>query len=200
MIVSQRTFFIFRRFEYLKFKYLLKVESDVEQPEEDEWYTHDKKNSLTIKNASPFTKVFENIQKDSGVDNESGEENVLYNPDFIQFSQNFFMPYIFIWGGYIFREMDPDYSIVKTDHGCIEKYFSTTKRVRGHIPIVPAKHVLLSFKTVIASCVMFTDTKQKSQKEKSKADKQDCKYHFPLSRILISLKFFYIFRFRRERD
>ena len=73
MIVSLRTFFIFRRFEYLKFKYLLKVESDVEQPEEDEWYTHDKKNSLTIKNASPFTKVFENIQKDSGVDNESGE-------------------------------------------------------------------------------------------------------------------------------
>lgn len=66
------------------------IENDVEQQEEDEWYTHDKKNSLTLKNASPFTKVFENIQKDRGVENESGDENLLYNPDFIQFLQNFF--------------------------------------------------------------------------------------------------------------
>ena len=110
-------------------------------------------------------------------DSESGEENLLYYPEFIKFLQSFFMPYIFIWGGYIFRNMDSTYSITKIDQGCIEKYFGTTKRVRGNIPLVPAKHVLLSFKTVIANCVMFTETQELRTKHRETGkQKDDCKY------------------------
>ena len=74
------------------------------------------------------------------------------------------MPYIFIWGAFIFRNMDPSYSITKIDQGCIEKYFGTIKRIRGHLPKVPARHVLLSLKYVLANCAMFTPSKNENTK------------------------------------
>ena len=76
------------------------------------------------------------------------------------------MPYIFIWGGYIFRNMDPSYSVTKIDQGCIEKYFGTIKRIRGHQPIVPvpAKHVLHSMKYVLANCIIITAPKAMKRK------------------------------------
>ena len=82
------------------------------------------------------------------------------------------MPYIFIWGAFVFRNMDPTYSITRIDQGCIEKHFGTKKRVKGHQPINPAKYVLDSFQTVLANSIMFTKPKQ-NKKEKLK--KTECK-------------------------
>ena len=107
---------------------------------------------MTIKSASPFTRVFEKIQEESTdlTTDLSGETNPLYYPQLINYLQKFFMPYIFIWGALVFRKMDPDCKITKIDQGCIEKYFGSIKHVRGHQPIVPARHVLDSYKTVLS--------------------------------------------------
>ena len=68
--------------------------------------------------------------------------------------------------------MDPSYSITKIDQGCKERYFGTIKHIRGHQPIVPAKHVLDSFKTVLANSIMF----KKSAKPIKKPTTDDCKF------------------------
>jgi hypothetical protein len=79
------------------------------------------------------------------------------------------MPYIFIWGAYVFRNMDSEYSITKIDQGCIEKYFGTLKRIRGHLPIVPARHVLQTLKTVLANNLILTkESKKRKRNENSK--------------------------------
>jgi hypothetical protein len=75
------------------------------------------------------------------------------------------MPYIFIWGGFVFRKMNPTYSITRIDQGCIEKYFGTRKRAKRHEAIVPAKYVLDSFQTVLANSIVLT--KQKKLKKKT---------------------------------
>ena len=64
--------------------------------------------------------------------------------------------------------MDPDCKITKIDQGCIEKYFGSIKHVRGHQPIVPARHVLDSYKTVLANSILFTE-KAKQEKKTKKA-------------------------------
>ena len=107
--------------------------------------------------------VFEFMEDDSTDEYESFKLNPLYNPDLIDYFQKY--TYIFIWGAYAFRNMDPDYSITKIDQGCIEKYFGTLKRIRGHLPIVPARHVLHTLRTVLANNAMLT-TKSKKGKRK----------------------------------
>ena len=109
--------------------------------------------------------VIEFMEDDSTDEYESFKLNPLYNPDLIDYFQKYYLPYIFIWGAYAFRNMDPDYSITKIDQGCIEKYFGTMKRIRGHLPIVPARHVLHSLRTVLANNAMLT-TKSKKGKRK----------------------------------
>ena len=83
--------------------------------------------------------------------------------------QKFYMPYIFIWGGFVFRKMNATYSITRIDQGCIEKYFGTRKRAKRHEAIVPAKYVLDSFQTVLANSIMLT----KPKTTKRKPTKQD---------------------------
>ena len=78
------------------------------------------------------------------------------------------MPYIFIWSALVFRKIDPDCQITKIDQGCIEKYFGSIKHVRGHQPIVPARHVLDSYKTVLANSIILTE-KAKQEKKIKKA-------------------------------
>lgn len=128
---------------------------------EDEWFSHD--NKSTIKDSSPFTNVFLALEEEveNAIDfNDSGDVNSLFNPDLIHYLQKFYMPYVFIWSGYVFRMLDDDYNITKIDQGCIEKYFGTTKRIRGHQPIVPARHVLQSLQNVLANNVMMTKPKK----------------------------------------
>ena len=120
----------------------------------------------TIKAASPFTEEFEKVQIESTEDlSESGEENLLLNHDLIDLMQKFYMPYIFIWVGFVFRKMNPKYSITRIDQGCIEKYFGTCKRAKRHEAIVPAKYVLDSFQTVLANSIMLTKPKTKKRKQ-----------------------------------
>ena len=109
---------------------------------------------------------------------QPGDENVLFNVDLIYFMQNFYMPFILIWGGFVFRKMDPTYSITRIDQGCIEKYFGTRKRAKRHEPIVPAKYALDSFQTVLANSIIFTKSKTKKAKNNKKNDGKISKQNF----------------------
>lgn len=146
--------------------FLIILAEEVNEEQDDNWHINQIKS--TIKSASPFTVVFNKIQAEVS-ECVSGEENLLYNINLINYLQNFYMPYIFIWSGYVFRNMDPSYSLTKIDQGCIEKYFGTIKRIRGHQPIVPAKHVLHSLRFVLANSIIFTGSQQ-SLKRKRKED------------------------------
>jgi hypothetical protein len=108
--------------------------------------------------------VFSLIEKSVRLEiKKSGEKNLLYNPDYINFLQKNFTPYIFIWAGYVFRGMETQQNITRITQGSIEKYFGTIKRIRGQ-PIVPARHVIASMESVLSSCAILASSKLKDVK------------------------------------
>ncbi len=130
-------------------------ELDVAEFEVDDWFEsalHSRKASTT-KAASPFTEVFLEIEFASkiGVCNTL---NLLYNPDYIQFLQYHFMPYIFIWSGFVYRQMDGE-NITRLSQGVIEKHFGTKRREIPK-PIVPARYIFSSLQiyTALAVCAI----------------------------------------------
>ena len=64
--------------------------------------------------------------------NDSLTANYLYNIDFISFLNYNFMPYIFIWSGFIFRNLNfkgkNGETITHLTSGSIEKEFGTIKK------------------------------------------------------------------------
>ena len=120
---------------------------------QDEWFATTK-SKTTIKSASPFTQDYLDIENHLRDDLlTTGEQNLLFNLEYIKFLQSNFMPYAFIWAGFIYREMDKQEKVTRLTQGCIEKFFGTTKRIRGQ-PIVPARHVIESMKSAIAGCAI----------------------------------------------
>ena len=70
--------------------------------ETDDWYSD--KQRLTIKEASPFTKEYLDIENNTNIQMDSSKpKNILLNLKYLEFLQTNFMPYIFIWGGFIFK-------------------------------------------------------------------------------------------------
>ena len=78
--------------------------------------------------------------------------NLLFNEDFIIFLQYHFMPYIFIWSGFVYRQMDGA-NITRLSQGVIEKHFGTKRRELPK-PIVPARYIISSLKTALADCAV----------------------------------------------
>jgi hypothetical protein len=75
----------------------------IEDEETDEWFTDKERDSS--KANSPFTKEFTDTENEVFIQSESSKpDNLLFNLDFITFLQSNFMPYIFIWSGYVFRD------------------------------------------------------------------------------------------------
>jgi hypothetical protein len=94
----------------------------------DEWYTH--KERETIKEASPFTKEYLDIEEQTiNHPDSSKPKNLLFYLKYLEFLQNNFMPYIFLWGGFAFRLLDAKdkygYQITHITQGSIEKHFGT---------------------------------------------------------------------------
>ena len=83
-------------------------------------------------------------------------ENFLYNVHFIKYLQNNFMPYIFIWGGYVFRGLKTKgkdgQTITHTAQGLIEKHFGTTKVANNHNTLYPAEYAEYAITEVITDC------------------------------------------------
>ncbi len=81
------------------------------------------------------------------------EPNVLFYPQFIHFLQSNFMPYIFIWSGFVCREINHNKELTRLTQGVIEKFFGTKKNAIKQ-PLVPARFVISSLKSVLANCAI----------------------------------------------
>lgn len=129
------------------YPHISKNESTVESPAKhktDDWTKpEDRRRFKTIKDSSPFTAVFAGIEAE--VDNEPDDQdlgdyepNELYYPAFIQFLQKYFLPYIFIWGGYVFRGIDSE--VVWITQGCVERMIGDKKQLLHNKELVPARY------------------------------------------------------------
>ncbi len=123
------------------------VEEDETKLETDEdWLTHLEAKS-TIKEQSPFTEVFQQLQ--ASYQTKGGESsNPLYNIEYLNFLQFYFMPYIFVWSGFVYRGMN----ITRLTQGTIEKYFGTRKNLIKNA-MVPARYINATLKIVLANCL-----------------------------------------------
>jgi len=143
------------------------VEEVIDEPK-CEWY-QPSKDKDTIKDNSPFTEVFLTIEKETEVSNGKNIYliNDLYNTEFIQFLQSNFMPYIFIWAGFVFRGMstkDKDgQTITHTTQGSIEKHFGTTKNALNHRAMYPAQYCEHAINQVIDECQVDKTVLKKKQ-------------------------------------
>ena len=93
--------------------------------ETDEWFIETPRQN-TVKTASPFTKVFLSIEREAIIKKLSNfSENLLFNIEFVNFLQNNFMPYIFLWAGFVFRGIQAKdkngETITHVTQGSIEK-------------------------------------------------------------------------------
>ena len=109
--------------------------------------------------------------------NDSLTANYLYNIDFISFLNENFMPYIFIWSGFIFRNLNfkgkNGETITHLTSGSIEKEFGTIKKANGHPGLHPADYVQTRVASTLTNCVVSQSTilKTKPQdKNKSMID------------------------------
>lgn len=81
------------------------------------------------------------------------------------------MPYIFIWGGYVFRDLDAvdkyGYQITHLTQGSLEKHFGTIKKDHGHTAMYPAQYANEIVSSIITSCQVFKPIIKKAKKIKS---------------------------------
>jgi hypothetical protein len=129
--------------------------------ERDEWFEDNQRD--TIKAYSPFTKEFIQIEIDTERQ-PSDTDNVLYNFNFINYLQNNFMPYIFIWAGYVFRGINATdqygHTITHITQGCIEKHFGTIKSQNDHTGLHPAAYASEIVNDVISTCKVLEPVKK----------------------------------------
>ena len=91
-------------------------------------------NKKTLKTESPFTKHFEDIRKNaetySPASKSTPTKNPLFNPAYIDFLMNQFMPYCGVWAGFCFVNMtDEDgNALTRITNGIIEKFWSYRKK------------------------------------------------------------------------
>ena len=84
-------------------------------------------NNNTIKKKSPFTKNFKGIN-DRVRSIISETESIYYNPQFIDLLMIRFLPYSFIWAGYMFECLENSDELLLSN-GFIEVLFGYRKKV-----------------------------------------------------------------------
>jgi len=70
-----------------------------------------------------FESIYTSVLSSIPTVNTETELNEFFNPDFINFLLDYFMPYIFIWGSFALKGLD----ISRITNGTIEKYWATRK-------------------------------------------------------------------------
>ena len=90
-------------------------------------------NNNSIKKNSPFTKHFKEINDRvrsiiSETESIDCELNDYYNPQLIDLLMEKFLPYSFIWTGYVFKCLE-NADVPRMSNGCIEVLFGYRKKV-----------------------------------------------------------------------
>ena len=79
------------------------------------------------------------------------KENDLKNEDLIKFLQDAFLPYCFIWSGFVFRCSNVDESVSRMTNGTIENFFKNRKKVINR-PIQPADYITKTVDLALGQC------------------------------------------------
>ena len=79
-----------------------------------------------------------------------------FNEPFIDFLQNFFMPYCFIWSGFVLKGL----CVWRTSNGSIEEYISHIKS-KISSPLLPAEFANFTFKSTQGKAIEFIDLNSK---------------------------------------
>lgn len=110
----------------------------------------------------PFTKHFESIYEDvkkSIEDSAQFDPNYQASPEFIEFLLNKYLPYCFIWAGFVFKGLR---NTTRVTNGSIEKFFATKKSVIKKA-VLPHVYVNTTFDTTIGYTTNFMKLKLKKQ-------------------------------------
>lgn len=109
---------------------------DVDDEAEDEEVDHIEKSNNeydpftqgSIRGNSPFNKIFQDIfikvSKQLSSESSDGEPNSFYCPDLIDHLLKHYMPYSFLWSGFVLR----DTGLTRLTNGALETYNGTRKR------------------------------------------------------------------------
>ena len=82
------------------------------------------KNIRNIKTNSKFGQHFLTVGKNTKlIENDDVTLNEYYNPKFVKFLQDFFMPYCFLWSGLVLKGLN----ISRVNNGSLEKYIGHKK-------------------------------------------------------------------------
>ena len=125
----------------------------------------------TIKGASPFTKNYINIEQTilTKLNEESFqdlESNDLYNQDFIDFLQKNFMPYHFLWGGFVYRGLPFSEITTHLTDGPVENLFYFRKQLISE-SVTPSVYINSTVFNILGQC------KRKRSNDQSEDEQSD---------------------------
>lgn len=104
-----------------------------------------------IKHSSPFTSHFKKIKEDVensfNTDPSADEPNLQLNPAYINHLLDKFMPYCFIWSGFVFKGMN----LTRLTNGTVEnfnKFVKSTTKAK----VLPHRHIVSELRFVEGMC------------------------------------------------
>jgi hypothetical protein len=134
------------------------------------------KNKLTIADSSPFTKHFKDIEKHvlNEINNDYlnstsvEEENEYYCPEYIASLLKRYMPYCFVWSGFVLRNLNNENTRTRFTNGTVENHFYSNKG-KGQFfkRLLPAQYASKSFKLNIGKCREFMSSVHDNQQQES---------------------------------
>ncbi len=114
-----------------------------------------KRNASTIKAGSPFSKYFLDLENETKLIEQPSNkliDNLLHNQKFVDFLQENFMPYMFLWTGFVLRGQDfvNQHTTHLTDSS-IENFFYARKRMFPEA-VAPARYILGTSYITLGQC------------------------------------------------
>ena len=118
----------------------------------------------TIKDQSLFNQHFidiaQNVQSESV--SYSEQENILFNPKFVEFLLEYFMPYCGIWAGFVFQEIQTkkQEEFTRITNGLIEKFWQYRKN-KFKVIQQPANYVVNTLNSTKGQATVFVENLEK---------------------------------------
>jgi hypothetical protein len=143
----------------------------------DEYLTSDENEILNFKQIQdqmPFTLHFQtifekcfNIVKFESEKQTNYDQNVYYCPQFIQLLIDHYLPYSFLWAGFVLRDIynpgtssqqqpQNNFNVTRLTNSCVRKY-SANKKQKGleNVLCLPDKYASDAYKTIKTNCIEF---------------------------------------------
>ena len=145
----------------------------------DEYLTSDENEILNFKQIQdqmPFTLHFQaifekcfNIVKFESEKQTNYDQNVYYCPQFIQLLIDYYLPYSFLWAGFVLRDVynpgstisqpqqqQNNFNVTRLTNSCVRKY-SANKKQKGleNVLCLPDKYASDAYKMIKMNCIEF---------------------------------------------